>query len=97
MVVQDHAQKVDVGVADRLWVEEVVREDLDSVADRRRLRIGEVGAIGNDFWHVLCDEPEAREGFCERDADAAWGATDLGGVDGLVMACTDVYMECFLT
>ena len=93
MVVQDHAQKVDVGVADWLWLEEVMREDLDPVADCRRLRVAEVWAVGNHVWHVLCDEPEAGEGFCERYADAAWGATDLGGVGGLVMACANVYME----
>lgn len=77
MVVQNHAQKVDVSVADWLWLEEVVREDLDPVADSRRLRVAEVWAVGNYVWHVLCDEPEAGEGFCERDANATWCATDL--------------------
>ena len=53
VVVQDHAQKVDVGVADRLWLEKVVREGLDPVADRLRLRIDEVRAVGDHVWHVL--------------------------------------------
>ena len=94
MVVQDHAHEVDVGVADRLRVEEVVWEGLDPVADRLRLRVAEVRAVGDHVWHVLYYDPEAGEGFCERDADAAWGAADLGGAGGLAIAC--VYVDIYI-
>lgn len=94
VVVEDHAHEVDVGVADRLRVEKVVWEGLDPVADRLRLRVAEIRAVGDHVGHVLCDEPETGEGFCERDADAAWGAADLGAAGGLAVACAyaDTYI-----
>lgn len=94
MVVQDHAYEVDVGIADRLRVEEVVWESLDPVADRLRLRVTKVRTVGDYVWHVLCDDPEAGKGLCERDADAAWGAADLSRAGGLAIACAyvDIYI-----
>ena len=54
---QDHAHEVYIGIADRLRLEEIVRESLDPVPDCSWLCVAEVRAIRDDIWLILYDEP----------------------------------------